>query len=111
MTAQTFSFITPPSSVMVIAPCKKETRSNSRLFRDRRVPKRPTSQRPVAESVSTHLAGRRAHLPAFFLWGMPEQARRQRNSPPGPGGPNKKRCAGFPSRGLGAFLAFINLLL
>src|SRR6266571_5833429 len=65
MTAQTFSSITPPSSVMVIAPCKKETRSNSRLFRDRRVHKRPTSQRPVVELVSNYLAGRPRPLPAF----------------------------------------------
>src|SRR6266481_3167322 len=35
---------------MAIAPCKKETRSNSKLFRDQKVPRRPTSQRPVAEA-------------------------------------------------------------
>src|SRR5712692_10438679 len=60
MMAQTCLYIIPPSVVMVIAPCKKETRSNSKLFRDRKVPKRPTSQRAVAEAVSNHLAGRDA---------------------------------------------------
>src|SRR3979490_891165 len=68
MMAQTFSCIIPRSPVTVIAPCKKETRSNSKLCRDRRVPKRPTSQRPVAEAVSTHLAGRaRPSAGLFFL--------------------------------------------
>src|SRR5260370_21813469 len=64
MMAQTFSYIIPQSPEMAIAPCKKETRSNSKLFRDRKVPRRPTSQRLVAEAVSFHLAGRRAQLPA-----------------------------------------------
>src|SRR5260370_37697629 len=55
---QTFSYIIQPSLVMDIVPWKKETRSNSRLFRDRKVPKQPTSQRAGAEAVSNYLAGR-----------------------------------------------------
>jgi len=60
MMAQTFLYIIPRSRVMVIVPCKKETRSSSILFKDRKVPKRPTLQRAVAEAVSNHLAGRDA---------------------------------------------------
>src|SRR5258708_14920832 len=59
MTAQTFSCIIPRSLVTVIAPCKKETRSNSKLCRDRKAPRRPASQRPAAEAVSNNLAGRK----------------------------------------------------
>src|ERR1700674_1324285 len=66
MMAQTFSYIIPPSLAMVIAPCKKETPSNSKLFRDRKARRRPTSPSPVVDAVSTHLAGRRAQLPASF---------------------------------------------
>src|SRR5258707_13445439 len=60
MMAQTYSYIIPQSRGMVIVPCKKETRSNSKLCRDRKVPKRPTCQRRVAEAGSNHLAGRDA---------------------------------------------------
>src|SRR6267143_3345002 len=68
MMAQTYSYIIPQSRVMAIVPCKKETRSNSKLFKDRKVRKRPTSQRRVAEA-DWQLFGRqgRAPLPAFFI--------------------------------------------
>jgi len=52
---------------MVIVPCKKETRSNLILFRDRRVRKQPTSQRAVAEVVSNYLAGRDAPPAGLFI--------------------------------------------
>src|SRR6266446_427136 len=67
MMVQTFSYIIRPSLVMVIVPCKKETRSNSRLFRDRKVPKQPTSQRAAAEAVSNYLAGRDAPPAGLFI--------------------------------------------
>src|SRR5713101_2324449 len=66
MMVQTSSCIIRPSLVMVIVPCKKETRSNSKLFRGRKVPKQPTSQRAVAEAVSNHLAGRDAPPAGLF---------------------------------------------
>lgn len=61
-----FSYTIRPSQVMAIAPCKKETRSNLKLCKDQKVPKRPTSQRPVAEAESNHLAGRVAPPAGFF---------------------------------------------
>jgi hypothetical protein len=69
MMAQTFSYIIPRSPGMAIARCKKETQSNSKSFRDRKARRRPTSPRPVVEAISTHLAGRRAQLPATFYLG------------------------------------------
>ena len=63
-----FSYTIPPSSVMAIAPCKKETRSNLKSFKDRKVPKRPTSQRPVAEAASNHPAGRVAPPAGLFYF-------------------------------------------
>src|SRR5713101_5493374 len=69
MMAQMFSYIIPQSVVMVIAPCKKETRSNSKLCKGRKAPKRPASQRQVAEAaVSNHLAGRVAPPAGLFLF-------------------------------------------
>ncbi len=55
---------------MAIAPYKKGTRSNSKLFRGRKAPKRPTSPRPVAEEIDTYRAGRKRPLPAFFIGGI-----------------------------------------
>src|SRR5260370_10920150 len=66
MMAQTFSCIIPPSLVTAIVPCKKETRSNSILFRDRKVRKQPTSQKAWAEAVSNYLAGRDAPPAGHF---------------------------------------------
>src|SRR5260370_42711251 len=73
MMVQTFSCIIRPSLVMVIVPCKKETRSYSILFRDRKVPKQPTSQRAVAEAVGNHMAGRDAP-PARPFYLIPRSA-------------------------------------
>src|SRR6266571_1022145 len=68
MMVQMFSYIIRPSLVMVIVPCKKETRSNSILFRDRKVPKQPTSQRAVAEAVSNYFDRQgRAPCRPFYL--------------------------------------------
>jgi len=68
------------SPAMAIAPCKKETRSNSKLFRDQKVPRRPTSQRPVAEAESTHLAGRERPLPAIFIFRHGSRIRKLTNA-------------------------------
>src|SRR5713226_3556135 len=68
MMDRTCSCIIPPSLVMVIAPCRKETGSNSKLCRDRKALKPPTSQSRAAETVCTYLAGRARPLPAFFIW-------------------------------------------
>jgi hypothetical protein len=66
MMVQTYSSIIRPSWGMAIAPYKKETRSNLKLCRDRKVRRRPTSQRLVAEGVSNHLAGRDAPPAGLF---------------------------------------------
>src|SRR5712691_5817238 len=66
MKAQTFSYIIPRSQVMAIGPCKKETRSNSKLFRDRKVPRPPTSQRLLVEAVGNYPAGRDAPPAGLF---------------------------------------------
>jgi hypothetical protein len=68
MMAPTFSYTIPLSSVKAIVPCKKETRSNSKLSKDQKVPKRPTSQRLVAEAVSNHLAGRERPPAGLFIF-------------------------------------------
>src|SRR5712692_2659130 len=67
MMARTFSYIIPPSPVMVIAPCRKETGSNSKLSRDRKAPKRPTSQSRAADLVCNYLAGRSALCRPFLI--------------------------------------------
>src|SRR5260370_24378541 len=67
MKAQTFLSIIPRSPATAIAPCKKETRSNSKSFRDRKARKRPTSQRAGAEIAGSHLAGRTRLCRPFFL--------------------------------------------
>src|SRR6266436_1392657 len=66
MMALAFLFTIPQFLATGTAPCKKETRSSLRLFRDRRVRKPQTSRRMAAETRSTHLAGRTRPLPAFF---------------------------------------------
>src|SRR6266481_338564 len=67
MTARMFSYIIPRSPVTVIAPCRKETRSSSKLFRDRRALRRPTSQRRADEAVGNYLADRE-RLPAGHFY-------------------------------------------
>src|SRR5712691_6750440 len=66
MMALTFLFTIPQFLATGTAPCKKETRSSLRLFRDRKVRKPQTSRGMAAEARSTHLAGRTRPLPAFF---------------------------------------------
>src|SRR6266576_4545377 len=68
MTAQTFSCIIPRSPATVIAPCKKETWSTSRLCRGRRARKLPTWLRLRDEEVGNYSAGReRPPAGLFYL--------------------------------------------
>src|SRR5260370_4256234 len=46
------------SPVTGYAPCRKETRSSSKLVRDRKALRRPTAQRRADEAVGNYLAGR-----------------------------------------------------
>src|SRR5207247_3460979 len=68
MTGQTFSCIMPRSPATVIAPCKKETWSTSRLCRGRRARKLPTWLRLRDEEVGNYSAGReRPPAGLFYL--------------------------------------------
>src|ERR1700687_1001373 len=80
MMAPTFSYIIPPSPAMAIGHCKKETRSNSKLFRDQKVPRRLTSRRPGADAGSNHLAGGERPLPAIFLFKHGSRIRKLTNA-------------------------------
>src|SRR5260370_17120018 len=68
MKGETVLCINRGLAATVIAPCKKETRSNSKSYRDRKARKRPTSQRPVDEEVSNYLAGRERPSAGLFLF-------------------------------------------
>src|SRR5260370_35565375 len=68
MMAQTFSSIIPPSLEMGIAPYKKGTRSNSKLFRGRKALKRPTSPRPLAEAEGNIFGRQSAPSAGIFYW-------------------------------------------
>jgi hypothetical protein len=59
MMAPTFSFITRLSPAMGIVPCRKETPSSSKSFRDPRDRRQQTSQNRVAKAVSNYPAGRK----------------------------------------------------
>src|SRR5205814_9917188 len=67
MTAQTFLYITPRLPATAIAPCKKETPSTSKLCRDRKARRRPTSQRLRYEGVGNHTAGRKRPTAGLFF--------------------------------------------
>ncbi len=67
MTAQTFSSIIRQSLETGIERCKKEIPSNLRSFKALKVPRPPTSQRRVSETVSNYLAGRDAPSAGLFI--------------------------------------------
>src|SRR5713226_5601123 len=67
MMAQTFSSIIPPSLEMAIAPYRKGTRSNSKLFRGRKARKRQMSPRPLAEAKGTFWPAERALCRPFLI--------------------------------------------
>src|SRR6266581_241949 len=68
MLALTFLYIIPRSPATAIAPCKKETRSTSKLSRDRKARRRPTSQRLLDERVGNYSAGRERPPAGLFIW-------------------------------------------
>jgi len=65
--ALTFLYIIPRSPATAIAPCKKETRSTSKLSRDRKARRRPTSQRLLDERVGNYSAGRERPPAGLFI--------------------------------------------
>src|SRR2546430_17405088 len=68
MMALTFLYIIPRLPATAIAPCKKETPSTSKLCRDRKARRRPTSQRLCYEGVGNHSAGRKRPPAGLFLF-------------------------------------------
>ena len=83
MTAQTFLYITPRLPATAIAPYKKETPSTSKLCRDRKARRRPTSQRLWCEEVGNFFGrqGRAPRRPFFILYqGMRRGDYSRRNS-------------------------------
>src|SRR6266446_3161280 len=67
MMAQTFSFTIPQSPGMDTAHCKRETRSNLKLSRGQRVPRRPMFQNPGVERPRNHSAGRERPSAGHFF--------------------------------------------
>jgi hypothetical protein len=68
MTAQTFLYIIPRLPATAIARCKRETQSNSKLSRDRKARRRPTSANLRDEEVGNFFGRQgRAPLSAFFI--------------------------------------------
>src|SRR5205814_1920346 len=67
MMAQMFLCIIPRLPATGIALCKKETPSTSKLCRDRKARRRPTSQRLRYEGVGNHSAGRKRPPAGLFF--------------------------------------------
>jgi hypothetical protein len=67
MMAQMFLYIIPRLPATAIAHCKRETRSSSKLSRDRKARRRPTSPSLWDEEVGNFLAGRKRPPAGLFI--------------------------------------------